>query len=289
MKHVVLRTLFAAALVAGTSHALAAPVSASILYTIRDQNYGLVAGAPVRDIIIIGAWNPVPGANAGTTGTATQTDSLTGSPVVVPLQAAGYTANPAALENTVPYSPGLTGAWTYGFQNGGDSTQLTGPVVGNVGSMPFAENIAVTGTGSTPTVSWNLPAAMPLGVEVDWAQVMVFEHVSTSAFGFDLLHLGPWLSPTQTSYEIPLNLIVDPSIAAVPSVSMEAGRNYSIAVVLIDGNALNDQATRSLYAVDYSPVPVPEPSSLFMLAAGLGVVVGAGRRARRSRMGAQRA
>jgi hypothetical protein len=70
---------------------------------------------------------------------------------------------------------------------------------------------------------------------------------------------------------------------------MEAGRNYSIAVVLIDGNALNNQATRSLYAVDYSPVPVPEPSSLFMLAAGLGVVVGAGRRARRSRMGAQRA
>ena len=64
---------------------------------------------------------------------------------------------------------------------------------------------------------------------------------------------------------------------------MEAGRNYSIAVVLPDGNALNNQTTRSLYAVDYSAVPVPEPSRLVMLAAGLGVVVAAGRHTRRSR------
>ncbi len=278
----------AAVLATGAGSALAAPVSASGLYTFRDNNFGLVAG-PARDIIVIGAWDPVPGAQAGTTGTATQIDSLTGSLVIVPLVEQGYTANPAALENITPYSPGLTGAWTYDLQNGGDSTQLTGPVVGNVGSMPLATHITVTGTGPTPTVSWDLPAAMPAGVEVDWVQVFVWERDATEPDRLDLLHLGPLLSPTQTSYEIPLNLIAEPWRAAVPSLSMEAGRNYTIAVGLIDGNALNFQLTRSLYGVHYAPVPVPEPSRLVMLAAGLGVVVAAGRHTRRSGVHTHRA
>lgn len=288
MKKILFCAVAAAVLATGVGSALAAPVSASALYTFRDNNFGLVAG-PARDLIVIGAWDPVPGAQAGTTGTATQIDSLTGSLVIVPLLEQGYTANPAALENITPYSPGLTGAWTYDLQNGGDSTQLTGPVVGNVGSMPLATHVTVTGTGPTPTVSWDLPAAMPAGVEVDWVQVFVWERDSTEPDRLDLLHLGPLLSPTQTSYEIPLNLIAEPWRAAVPSLSMEAGRNYTIAVGLIDGNALNFQQTRSLYAVDYAPAPVPEPSSLVMLAAGLGVVVAAGRHARRSGVRTHRA
>ncbi len=267
------------ALAVSVPAAQAVDLSAQFPYNFRDNSFGLLAGQPARDIIVFGAFVVTPNSLAGTTGTYSQLNTISGTPVAGALPGTPYTANPNVFETIVPYSEGLKGSWQFEFTNGSQTASLaTGPL-GTVGSMPLAENVQIIGNGATPTVTWSVPA-MPQDVRHDKTQIFVFERLSDTTF--DILHLGPYLDPTTTSAVVPANLIADPFLATVPELSIQPGKTYVVAVNFVQLDDAGNPSTRSLHGVDYTMQPIPEPSTIALLFAGLGAVGFAASRRRRS-------
>jgi hypothetical protein len=270
--HKLSRHLIGAFVLAAAAHgAGAATIVAEGPYNFRDNNFGLLAGMPARDIIVFGMFFVSPDA-PGTTATFFQRDTLANVDVTGPLPAQDYSFNPWVFEDIVPYSPGLGGAWTFEFRNGADvAVRETNPL-GDVPLMPLAQNVTITGTGANPTLHWDLPAASP-GTAIDWASVFVFERLSPTTF--DILHLSDNLPASQTSYVIPANLINPAFGATVTDLSLVDGKTYIVAVALADGDEAGRIRTRSLYGIDYTTAPIPEPATNMLMFAGLAGVVAA--------------
>lgn len=274
----VLRHLINAFVLAAAAHgAGAATIVAENPYNFRDNNFGLLAGMPARDIIVFGMFSVSPDA-PGTTATFFQRDTLANVDVTGPLPAQDYTFNPWVFEDVVPYSPGLGGAWTFEFRNGADVAVRETYPLGDVPLMPLAENVTIVGAGATPTVQWNLPA-LPAGTEVDWASVFVLERLSATTF--DILHLSDNLPVSQTSYAIPANLVNPAFGSAMTDLSLVDGKTYIVAVALVDGDEFGRIRTRSLYGIDYTTAPIPEPATNALMLVGVAGVVGAVRARRR--------
>lgn len=258
------------ALAAAAQGTLAATVVADGPYNFRDHSTGLMSGLPARDLIVFGMFFVSPD-TPETTATFSQRDTVSNVDVTGPLPAQQYAFNPWIFEYVVPYSAGLTGAWKFEFRNGADvAVRETNPL-GDVPSMPLAENVTITGSGASPTIHWDLPA-LPAGAEIDYANVIVFERFSPTTF--DFLHLSNALPVSQTSYTIPANLINPAFPAAVNELSMVDGKTYILAVALVDSDAAGLIQTRSLRGIDYTTAPIPEPATTALMLTGLAGIAG---------------
>jgi hypothetical protein len=250
---------------------LAATIVADGPYNFRDNSIGILPGMPARDLIVFGMFFVSPD-TPQTTATFFQRDTVSNVDVTGPFPAQQYAFNPWIFEYAIPYSAGLTGAWNLEFRNGTDvAVRETNPL-GDVPSVPLAENVTFTGVGASPTVHWDLPA-LSAGVEIDYANVIVFERLSATTF--DFLHLSDALPVSQTSYTIPSNLINPAFPATVSDLTMVDGRTYVIAVALVDSDASGLIRTRSLRGIDYTTAPIPEPATTLMMLTGLAGIAGA--------------
>lgn len=159
-----------------------------------------------------------------------------------------FSLNPNVFDAAVPYSPGLTGAWQLTFSNPSvaDGVFLT-PALGDAPALPFAQSIAVTGGGSTPTLSWSIPQTT---ASMDRQQVWVWERRPNA--DPDIVHFSDNLTLAQTSYEIPQQLS--------SGKTLQSGSSYAFSIILYDdaiepGGGIRPEVSRSFTYVPYTLLP----------------------------------
>ncbi len=105
--------------------------------------------------IVVKAANVSPDGNSGTTARA----SNDGFEVALVDQA--ITNRPSVFNYITPYDSALTDPWNIVITNGPDEITFTTPNRETAQEMKFAENISISGSGLSPTLSWSLPVSGP--------------------------------------------------------------------------------------------------------------------------------
>lgn len=174
-----------------------------------------------------------------------------------------YTLNPDQYFASRPYDPlnpndvKLGNSWdlilssTPNFAAGTNAIYTT-PAVSGAGSMPFVQSMTVQGVGLTPTISWQLPTALPNNVAIDKVTVRVFDignpvtttnRNGTSNQSFqqaDFIYESPVISGN--SFQLPSSL------------NLQFGHQYSIAITLTDLRADGSPQSRSQSYFDFTPL-----------------------------------
>jgi len=161
----VVSIFYGAALVWVTSNVAAEPIAVTDPYSFRDNRSANNAFGGPGDRLSFGAQSVVPDGYGGTTGSATQ-GSVTRSLTFLP-----FSTSPHHFSNSVPYNSDLTGQWSLTFTNGGDTTNVRTPSVDAAPQLPFASNVAISGSGLTPTFSW----AVPGGFALDGVRLQIWD------------------------------------------------------------------------------------------------------------------
>ena len=225
-----------------TSNVIAEPIAVTDAYSFRDnRSANNVFGGP-GDRLTFGAQSVVPDGYGGTTGSATQ-----GS-VTRPLTFYPYSTSPHHFANSVPYNSDLTGQWNLTFINGGDTTNVQTPSVDAAPQLPFASNVAISGSGLTPTFSWTVPGGFTLdGVRL---QIWDLENRLPDGTGDDVHSVNFQGNPG--SYTVPATFS--------SGKSLQEGHLYSFEISFAQtrGVPLGNNATllsRSRSFFDFVPLP----------------------------------
>lgn len=251
-----------ALLLSSAASALAAdPIQVLNTFHFRDVRGPNDAGLVVGERLSLGADvrpNPSTG-DLGTTVTASQVHSLTGETVVVPVRYIESPALPDQYFTSIPYDPGLTGAWTITVENAGSANSpvaVLTQVVGDVAAMPKVENMSLSGSATTPTFNWTVPG----GATPDTVAIYIFDLGDLTSFGTARLIHQRNLASSTTSYTVP-------AVLNGQGDSLEAGTRYSVAIQLDDRAAPTGgpllSRTRSFFGfvpVNAGPIPVFLPT-----------------------------
>jgi hypothetical protein len=156
----VLSALVVLSLLMTADPVLAAPItSITDLNNFRNTQGINDVGNPQGDVFQYGA-NVVPNGDAGTRIFAVQGSTrvpATGTNVCSPL-----TTTPNFCAQSPAFNAALSGSWTLTFVNGPDqATAVTPPLTAAAaaGVVPFPVSVTISGSGTTPTLSWTIPAS----------------------------------------------------------------------------------------------------------------------------------
>jgi outer membrane protein assembly factor BamB len=178
----------------------------------RTNNGPNSVGSQVGDHVFIGILNVSP--TAGTSVSATQGE------VTRPVPFTPFTVFPTLFRRNDPYEPSLTGAWSISATNGPDAA---GPVLTNAipnpELLPLAENLQLTGSGATPTLSWTLPDLT--GFDVESTRIFVYNDAT------DDIIANPLLAGTPTQFAIPSGLLV-PGVPYVFAVNLNDDEAFGL-------------------------------------------------------------
>ena len=244
MKQLYLAVSSACLLVAGAE---ASPIVVSGESFYREARAPNNAQIPTGDFFVMGANSVVP--SAGTTASARFGANPSFAVPFFPTS-----NNPNQFLGDHPYSAAnallpLTGSYV----NGPDSTPFTqfgGSTLGPVGSMPFANGLQLSGTGTNLTLSWNVPV-VPAGVQHDRTQIQILDLQNFSAAGrADSIHAFN-IPAAANSYNIPSVL--------TSGLSLQNNHAYAIAVRLEDLRADNSRLSSSRTFLDFAPVSGAAP------------------------------
>jgi sugar lactone lactonase YvrE len=187
-------------------------------------------GIPSGDQQFVGVLNVAP--LAGTAVTATQ------GAVTRPLPVTTSATFPTMFRALAPFDPALTGSWTISAVNGANTAgPLFTPVIANPQLLPFVEDLAVGGSGTTPTLTWTLPNLT--GVDAEQLRFRVYNDLDDDVIVNQVLPLAT------TSFAIPAGLLF-PDIPYAFSVSLEdteAGNSENVATAF----------TQSAYVIPEPP------------------------------------
>jgi hypothetical protein len=160
---------------------------------------------------------------------------------------------------STPFSPSRTASWTLTFQNGTDIATAVTPSLAGVPTdpVPFPRSVAISNTGTTPTLSWTYP----LGFTPDAVRVQVFDKALTRP-GTQVTDIifATNLAATQTSFQIPAQDPLHPTQPLLKNMGQ-----YVLNVQLIETRGhvpLVSNAnilTRSNSFFDFSPLTGPHP------------------------------
>lgn len=114
---------------------------------------------------------------------------------------AGLAVNPTFCAGLVTFDLNRIGSWNLTFQNGPDVATATTPNLAGMPTdpVPFPTNATISGTGTTPTLSWTVPPTF----QPDAVRVQVFDKGVTLANGTKDVIFSTNLPATQTSFQIP--------------------------------------------------------------------------------------
>jgi hypothetical protein len=134
----------------------------------------------------------------------------------------------------------LTGAWTFALTNptvnGGNTVNVQSMPLGATTPPPFVNNVATTGGGLTPTITWTIPN----GYAPTTQTVYIFDKTNKTPTGNSTLISTVTVGAAATSYTIPAGILVD-------------NTNYTFAVQL-DERSGGQLIARSRTFVDFSPI-----------------------------------
>ena len=199
--------------------------------------------------------------------------------------------HPNEIAASVPYSTGLSGAWTLhvsstsNFATGTVTLATTNSLVGVV-PMPFVQSMTISpGTNPlTPTVSWMLPASTP-GTSINEEVISVSDNsapiqryninpfsstdavkpygVAFSQAGIEYKSLP--ISNTTSNFQVPATNN-NPNNVNAGNIVLQYGHTYTIGISLensvgpaVPGCQLCNVDTRSISNFDYTPI---NPQSL---------------------------
>jgi len=135
------------------------------------ENYALVFGADISP-----TGDP-------TTALATQ------GGVTVPLRFDGSVTAPSRYVGNAPFSVTLADAWSITASRG---TETAGSVLTNIiphhQLLPLVQNLVITGSGVTPSLSWTLPALGDLTVNTNLVSVFSVGQGEVAEFNLNGLH-----------------------------------------------------------------------------------------------------
>lgn len=201
----------------------------------------------------------IPSGNAGTTATAAFSDASVAPP---PLFLNNEWVR--GITTTSGLFPTALKGYNVEFANGTDTASFVGQNLENVTPLPLASNLAVDASVNplSPLITWDLPSGP--GVDIDRIQLLFYNDDTDARVGGQ-----PTLSGTATSFQI--GSVLPPGFNLVANVFL---------FDLIDDNQpfFRENILRGSRAyVTYSS-PVPEPSTVLLMVAGLGALVGCRRR-----------
>lgn len=121
------------------------------------------------------------------------------------------------------FNAGRLDPWTLRFERGANNLEVQGPsLLGTENPVPFPVSVSISGTGLTPTISWQVPAAFA----PDGFRVNVFDKSRILAGGnADVIH-SQAINPSATSFTLPSTLS--------SGLVLQEGGNYTISLQLIE-------------------------------------------------------
>lgn len=193
------------------SPASASPITVTGVFQFLDNRSINDAGITSGVIIEYGATHVLPNGSNGTTGYATRGIQNR------PLTPQDYTANADFFSGGRPDTGAQDsrGSWTLNFTNGADTATVHTPSVSNsLSPLPFVNNVAISGNGLTPSISWVNTAA---GINTVAIKIRDNGQNSNQGGGYTAnLIYQQYLTPTSTF--------------AVPTGLLQAGHEYSIEI-----------------------------------------------------------
>jgi hypothetical protein len=140
---------------------------------------------------------------------------------------------------------GQTNPWSYTATDSTGSISGLFPVNNDPEALPFAQNIQVSDSSTTPTVTWDLPVLTDF--DVDNVELRLID----AANGLQLFRAS--LAPTASSYTFAPGLL-------------QEGRAYYYRVMLIDRENRLPENRSSAFSTNATAVPEPSTLSLIGLA-----------------------
>jgi hypothetical protein len=239
--------------------ALADSIAVNDPFAVRENRTANSVNIFPGDRLHFGATSVIPDGNAGTTGSASQ------GAVTVPLLFHPYSITPHVFETSTSYNAALTGSWTLTFANAAaspPSVQVATPQVGSAALLPFAESVAISGSGLTPTFSWTVPG----GFTPDAIVIHIWDLQRTVG----QLPLGPLadivhraaLPGSAASYTVPT--------VFSSGQSLQQNRTYSFDIELVEtrGHAVltshSSILSESMAFFDFVPLPLGAPPNVYL-------------------------
>lgn len=180
-----------------------------------------------------------------TTGVGRQFD---GSGNIIAERNLGFFPKPGIPNDfgrSVAYRPWIANnSWELTFTNGGETVVVKTPIPGNAAAMPFIDNFALTGGGTTPTFSWTIPG----GTDPDGVQLRVLDVENFLSSGIGNVVLLTRLPADATTYTVPDGFLLKNHL-------------YSVAIQLDDFDAGN-LVSRSRSFFDFSTAAIALPPGL---------------------------
>ena len=209
---------FAAAIACGTAAAAPVQLVPGTLNMFRDTRGANSVGINQGDLFQFGA--DIVGGSLGTTLGATYVP--TGF-TVSQFGCAPLAVNANFCSRTTAFSPNRLGDWALQFRNGADLLTVAAPsLAGTENAVPFPVSVTLSGSGMTPTISWQVPGAFA----PDGFRINIFDKNRSTATGFaDVVH-SVSIAPNATSYVIPTQLS--------SGLQLAAGGNYAVNLQLIE-------------------------------------------------------
>jgi PEP-CTERM motif len=133
------------------------------------------------------------------------------------------TNSPTFCARTTPFDAGRLEPWLFRFTRGGDTLEVAGPSLAGAGeAVPFPVSVTLSGSGLTPTISWQVPN----GFAPDAFRVNIFDKNRIKANGSaDILH-SIAIAASSTSYTVPTTFS--------SGLSLQTGGNYTINLQMIE-------------------------------------------------------
>lgn len=270
----------ASLILAGTSlagSAIAAVPAVSDLFALRLNNSANSNNLATGDILVWGANDVRPygvGLNEASFGVTRQCPpGLACTSISDPdfvrqsLFLRNWTLRPDQYFASRPYTLDLANPWTLVLSStpsfaAGTNTVVNTPAVGSVDLMPFVKQMSASGTGVTPTISWQLPENAP---RIDAIRIRVFDRSNPitvvskdpgnpRSFQQADLIFEQMVSGSTTSLPLPASWILPNG----QSRSLAFNSQYSIDIAL-EQNRTTDgtPVSRSSSYFDFTPLNLP--------------------------------